>query len=149
MLQSIQQKDKIHYQALQYLVYKTSAFAFTQIDGFRVTDTLSHLKAKRRSKPFEEEAGLNVHKEKAWEIQETVTSSLIHAVQYHAFIGHLMSSLVHQCFFTTLASTHALIPLWSMEKCKSYSPDLIIYEEEEKNSYLDRSVARFVVGKGS
>lgn len=60
-----------------------------------------------------------------------------------------MSSLVQQCFFTMLASIHALIPLWSMEKCKSHSSDLIIYEEEEKNSYLDRSVAWFMVGKGS
>lgn len=35
------------------------------------------------------------------------------------------------------------------KKCKSRSSDFIIYEEEEKNSYLDRSVARFMVGKGS
>lgn len=39
-------------------------------DGFRVTDTLNHSKAKRRSKPLEEKVGLNVHKEKAWEIQK-------------------------------------------------------------------------------
>lgn len=73
MLQSIQQKDKIHYQALQYLVYKTSAFADVYLklnNGFRVTDTLSHLKAIHRSNSLREEVGLNVHKEKAREVQK-------------------------------------------------------------------------------
>lgn len=32
---------------------------------------------------------------------------------------------------------------------KSSFSDLIIYEEVEKNSYLDRSIAQFMVGKGS
>lgn len=39
-------------------------------NGFRVTDTLSHLKAIHRSNSLREKVGLNVHKEKAWEIQK-------------------------------------------------------------------------------
>lgn len=61
-----------------------------------------------------------------------------------------MSSLVQECFFTPLVSAHALLPLWSMEKkCKSSFFDLIIYEEVEKNSYLNTSMAQFVMRKGS
>lgn len=69
-MQSIPQKDKIHYQVLQYLVYKYWLLHLLKLKGFQVTDTRSHLKAKPRRNPLEKKAGLNVHEEKAQEIQK-------------------------------------------------------------------------------
>lgn len=52
-MQSIPQKDKIHYQVLQYLVYKYWLLHLLRLNkGFQVTDTLSHLKAKPRRNPL-------------------------------------------------------------------------------------------------
>lgn len=64
-----------------------------------------------------------------------MNSRLIHAVQYHAFIGHLMSSLVQQWFFSQrLRAYMPWLHSGAWKKCKSHSSDLIIYEEVEKIS---------------
>lgn len=60
MLHRTQQKDKIHYQALQYILFtKHQLLHLLKLNnGFWVTDTLSHLKAIHGSNSLREKVGL-------------------------------------------------------------------------------------------
>lgn len=140
MLHRTQQKDKIHYQALQDILFtKHQLLHLLQLNnGFRVTDTLSHFKAIHGSNSLREKVGLMWIKKRLRKYrtseQQFNTCSAVSCIYWT--VDAIIGSAV---FFTMLGSTHALIPLSGWKICKSHSTDLSIYEEEgEKKSYLDR-----------
>lgn len=131
MLHRTQQKDKIHCQALQNILFtKHQLLHLLKLNnGFQVTDTLSHLKAIHGGNSLREKVGLMWVKKRLRKYrtsdQQFNTCSAVSCIYWtvDATIGSAV-------FVTTLRSTHALIPLWGWKTCKSHSTDLSIYEEE-------------------
>lgn len=147
MLHRTQQKDKIHYQALQYILFtKHQLLHLLKLNnGFRVTDTLSHLKAIHGSNSPREEVGLKWIKKRLRKYrtsdQQFNTCSAVSCIYWT--VDAIIGSAV---FVTTLGSTHALIPLWGWKNSKSHSTDLSIYEEEGGKKKLPGQISGTICG---